>query len=268
MTEREELLRRLERVKALAERGVGGEKENAEALLNRLMAKYGISEEDIEDTAERDYFIRYHNFWERKLIVQIAYKHLGNGHCCGTVGGVLEMSKHCFLRRHPGEGTPMILAIVLVLLMLFCMVAEFSRVWIIAQGVKEAAQQAVISTINDNYDDVYHAVREGYAAGWYPDGTGRWDESVDTGDVYGQLASTLGLENTGSGYQKISNGNVEYTISGLSVELSNNALSSGQSKGYTAAVEIRLEVPVRFLGNLLPASEMMLHTEAKYVPVF
>lgn len=119
------------------------------------------------------------------------------------------MSKHHFLRRHPGEGTPMILAIVLVLLMLFCTVAEFSRVWIIAQGVKEAAQQAVIFTINDNYDDVYHAVREGYAAGWYPDGTGRWDESVDTGDVYGQLASTLGLENTGSGYQKISNGNVE-----------------------------------------------------------
>lgn len=61
---------------------------------------------------------------------------------------------------------------------------------------------------------------------------------------------------------------MEYTISGLSVELSNNALSSGQSKGYTAAVEIRLEVPVRFLGNLLPAAEMMLHTEAKYVPVF
>lgn len=178
------------------------------------------------------------------------------------------MSKHRFFRRHPGEGTPMILAIVLVLLMLFCTVAEFSRVWIIAQGVKEAAQQAVISTINDNYDDVYHAVREGYAAGWYPDGTGRWDESVDTGDVYGQLVSTLGLENTGSGYQKLSNGNVEYTISGLSVELSNNALSSGQSKGYTAAVEIHLEVPVRFLGTLLPAAEMTLHTEAKYVPVF
>ena len=61
------------------------------------------------------------------------------------------MSKYRFFRRHPGEGTPMILAIVLVLLILFCTVAEFSRVWIIAQGVKEAAQQAVISTINDNY---------------------------------------------------------------------------------------------------------------------
>lgn len=178
------------------------------------------------------------------------------------------MSKHCFLRRHPGEGTPMILAIVLVLLMLFCTVAEFSRVWIIAQGVKEAAQQAVISTINDNYDDVYHAVREGYAAGWYPDGTGRWDESVDTGDVYGQLSETLGLENTAGGYQKISGGEVEYTISGLSVVLENNSLGSGQSEGYTALVEIHMAVPVRFLGNLLPAASMTLHTEAKYVPLF
>ena len=80
MTEREELLQRLERVKALAERGVGGEKENAEALLNRLMAKYGISEEDIEDTAERDYFIRYHNFWERKLIGDMCDLYAGPVH--------------------------------------------------------------------------------------------------------------------------------------------------------------------------------------------
>ena len=183
------------------------------------------------------------------------------------VGGVLEVRKPIF-RRRSGEGTPMILAIVLVLLMLFCAIAEFSRLWIIAQGVKEAAQQAVISTVNDNYDDVYHAVREGYAAGWYPDGTGRWDESIDTGDVYGQLSETLGLENTAGGYQKISDGEVEYTISDLSVVLENNSLGSGQSEGYTALVEIRLEVPVRFLGNLLLAASMTLHTEAKYVPLF
>lgn len=86
MTEREELIRRLERVKALAERGVGGEKENAEALLNRLMQKYGITNDDIEDTLERDFFIRYHSAWEEKLIYQISYMHLGRGHCSGTIG--------------------------------------------------------------------------------------------------------------------------------------------------------------------------------------
>lgn len=176
--------------------------------------------------------------------------------------------RKAIFRRRSGEGAPMILAIVLVLLMLFCAVAEFCRIWIIAQGVKEASQQAVISTTNDNYDDVYHAVREGYAAGWYPDGTGRWDESIDMGDVYGQLSETLGLENTAQGYQKFANGQVEYTISELSVEVINNGLSSGQSEGYTASVEIRLEVPVRFLGNLLPSASMTLHTEAKYIPLF
>lgn len=61
---------------------------------------------------------------------------------------------------------------------------------------------------------------------------------------------------------------MEYTISGLSVELENNGLSSGQSEGYTAEVEIQLEVPVRFLGNLLPSASMTLHTEANYIPLF
>lgn len=177
--------------------------------------------------------------------------------------------KKNFFRRRPGEGTPMVLAIVLVLLMLFCATAEYTRVWIIVQGVKEATQQAIISTVNDNYDDVYHAAREGYAAGWYPDGSGRWDESIDIGDIYAQLSRTLGLENAGQGcYQKMAGVDTEYTVSGLTVEIENNSLGSGQSKGYTAIAEIQLEVPMHFLGNLLPEAEMTLHVEAKYVPLF
>ena len=93
MTEREELLKRLERVKALAERGVGGEKENAEALLKRLMEKYDISDEDIEDTSTRTYFIRYQTQWERKLLHQIAYMHLGSGHSFGCVGTYTNRSR-------------------------------------------------------------------------------------------------------------------------------------------------------------------------------
>lgn len=93
MTEREELLKRLERVKALAERGVGGEKENAEALLKRLMEKYEISDEDIEDTSTRTYFIRYQTQWERKLLHQIAYMHLGSGHSFGCVGTYTNRSR-------------------------------------------------------------------------------------------------------------------------------------------------------------------------------
>ena len=42
----------------------------------------------------------------------------------------------CHFKKRSGEGTPLVLAIVFVLLMLFCAIAEYSRVWIISQGVK------------------------------------------------------------------------------------------------------------------------------------
>ncbi len=178
------------------------------------------------------------------------------------------MSKFPRFKKRSGEGTPMILAIVLVLLMLFCATAEYSRIWIISQGVKEATQQAVLSTVNDNYDDVYHAVREGYAAGWSPDDSGGWDQSVDEGDVYAQLSRILELTDDGGSYVKYAAGQVEFSISGLTVEIHNNGLASGQSAGYTAVAELELTVPVRFVGVAFPAAQMTLHTEAKYIPLF
>lgn len=178
------------------------------------------------------------------------------------------MNKFPHFKKRPGEGTPMILAIVLVLLMLFCAIAEYSRIWIISQGVKEATQQAVLSTVNDNYDDVYHAVREGYAAGWSPDDSGGWDQSVDEGNVYAQLSRILGLTSNGDGYEKYTAGQLEFSISDLTVEIRNNALASGQSAGYTAVAELELTIPVRFLGIAFSPAQMTLHTEAKYIPLF
>lgn len=171
-------------------------------------------------------------------------------------------------KKRSGVGTPMILAIVLVLLILICAVAEYSRIWIISQGVKEATQQAVLSTVNDNYNDVYHAVREGYAAGWSPDDRGGWEQSVDEGNVYAQLSRILGLSSEGGIYIKYSGGYAEFSVSDLTVEIQNNGLRSGQSAGYAAIAELELTVPVRFVGVAFPAAQMTLHTEAKYIPLF
>ena len=48
MTERERLLEKLGKVKALADRGEGGEKESAERTLAALMKRYGVTEEELE----------------------------------------------------------------------------------------------------------------------------------------------------------------------------------------------------------------------------
>ena len=54
--------------------------------------------------------------------------------------------------------------------MLFCAIAGFSRLWIIAQGVKEAAQQAVISTVMPKLRRCVPRRPWGYAAGWLVSG--------------------------------------------------------------------------------------------------
>ena len=178
------------------------------------------------------------------------------------------MKKQSFLLKGGrGDGFPLTIAVTLALLFIFCGISEYFRVSIIAQGVRDAVQQAVISTVNDNYDDVYHSVREGYAAGWFPTDDA-WEESVDAGDVYTHLALTMGLTSIGDGYAKYAGDELEFTVSELRVTLSNNGLASGQSEGYLADATIVLEIPTRFAGTVLPPIRMTLKVQAKYMPLF
>ena len=176
--------------------------------------------------------------------------------------------KRFLLKGARGDGFPLTIAVTLCVLFIFCVVSEYFRVSLIAQGVREAVQQSIIATVNDNYDDVYHCVREGYAAGWFPTGDELWEESIDTGNIYGNLAATLGLTSDGTAYVKYSGDAVEYILSGLTVEVSNNGLGSGQSEGYLATARIELEVPTAFAGSILPPIRVTLKTQAKYMPLF
>lgn len=171
------------------------------------------------------------------------------------------------LKGGRGDGFPMTIAVTLVLLLIFCGISEYFRVAIIAQGVREALRQSVISTINDNYDDVYHAVREGYAAGYAPKDEG-WEESLDTGDVYAHLAFTLGLSSTGGGYAKYNGSELEFSIADLTVKLLNNGLASGQSEGFLADSSIVVIIPTRYDGIILPPITITIKEQAKYSPLF
>lgn len=74
--ERDELLRK---VKALADRGEGGEKQNAEALLAKLMKKYGVSEAELRDDVVDEYEFRWSAPFEDKLLRQVAFMIVGRG---------------------------------------------------------------------------------------------------------------------------------------------------------------------------------------------
>lgn len=57
----------------LSKKGVGGEKENANKLLHKLMKKYNISEDDLEKEELHKHDVRFKTRWQEQLIHQIVY---------------------------------------------------------------------------------------------------------------------------------------------------------------------------------------------------
>lgn len=72
MNEKQKAL--LQKLKALAERGVGGEKEGAERKLKQLMAKYGVDQLELEGDQVSRYEIKYRGEFEKRLLSQIIYR--------------------------------------------------------------------------------------------------------------------------------------------------------------------------------------------------
>lgn len=90
--DRERILQRLAKMKALAAGGVGGERENAARLLDRIAAKYRIDLDGIGSEEERDHVLADLTAgWKLDLASQLLalmriekYGHppAGEGHCC------------------------------------------------------------------------------------------------------------------------------------------------------------------------------------------
>lgn len=64
----------MKKLRELAERGVGGEREGARQKMEELMKKYNIEEADLSDDIEEDFEFKYSNDQEFKLLSQTFYK--------------------------------------------------------------------------------------------------------------------------------------------------------------------------------------------------
>ncbi len=174
------------------------------------------------------------------------------------------------LRSNKGSGFPLAVAVTLCLVMVFSGISEYFRLMIIAQGVRDALQDAVISTVSDNYDDVYHGVREGYSGGYQPIASD-FEESLDYGDIYERLDRILGLEqNSDEHIKQDSGGNDEFKVWDLEVDIRNAPLARSDIAGQRFEVDstIMLDVPVSFAGKLLPAMRIKVKNSAGYTPKF
>lgn len=71
MTDQKE---RLKKLYALAMRGVGGEKEQAQAILEKLLKKYAITLDELDEEIVEYYELEYHGKEQESLLKQTVYK--------------------------------------------------------------------------------------------------------------------------------------------------------------------------------------------------
>lgn len=172
------------------------------------------------------------------------------------------------LRDKRGTAMPLAIAVTLSVLLILCAAFEFCRVYLIASGVRDAAQSAIIAVATENYDDLYSPLREGYAAGYKFNGS-RWQEKIDQASVYEEMDQLLGLTTSGGKHIKMAGGKMEYALSGLSMTYKNGPLvPSGTSSAFGATAAVTLEVPVSFAGDALPPLIIRLKIRAEYTPKF
>lgn len=174
------------------------------------------------------------------------------------------------LKDRRGSSFPLIVAVTLALLLIMCGFLEFYRLKIIANGVRDAAQEAIMVTVNDNYANVYHGVREGYSGGYQPD-NGGFKYSVKNGDVLAKMDKILGTRVESGRHVKYTGGVLEYSISDLDVTARNAPLAPGNPESeqrFEIDAIVTLKVPVQFAGKRFPEMKIRLKVQAGYIEVF
>jgi hypothetical protein len=175
------------------------------------------------------------------------------------------------LKEKKGNALPLACAIVISLILIFSAASEYMRLQMIAKGVRDALQTVVISVATENYDNLYNGLREGYSGGYFLSDSDQWQSRLDTGDVYAELDSLLGLETEGIYHIKTTGGEMEYRLSKLSVNLKNTPFAPSNIENvqrFEAEAFIILEVPLSFGWNKLPPLKTNLKVLAGYTSKF
>lgn len=169
------------------------------------------------------------------------------------------------------SGSSLILGgfIILCMFATILLIIEKGHLQIVDKGVRDAVQNAATAACTENYDKVYNGIREGYSGG-YKITNGSWSEDVDTGDIYSKLDSVLGTRAEGDVHVKYDGSKVAYSISDLSVQMTNTPFAPDDpdhAKKFTCIAHAILTVSTGFNWGV-PPMKAPITVIAGYSPKF
>lgn len=176
------------------------------------------------------------------------------------------------LKSKDGIGMIPSIIIIIVVMIVFCLVAEHARQHMIVKGIRDAIETASTSVMTQNYDEAYPCLREGYSAGYKLNETSNeWDENIDSGDIEEHLIKLLGLKREEGGLVKKKGSKLEFKISNINVKILNRELTPkdvSKAEKFKIEVKSKVTVPVAFGFDEVNPLNINLKVVSGYTPKF
>ncbi len=170
------------------------------------------------------------------------------------------------LKNKNGSSYMYAIVIVLIMLILYAVVSESFRLNIIAKGVRDNLESAIISVVTDNWNNTFNGTRQSYG-GAYTYDVGGWIDDYSNGDLYNDLIDTLGMDNDGAGLTKFIGDTGEFYLSDIEVDVANASLGNDDEE-FIANVKAKLTVPLDVNLGTIENIIIDIQTEAKLRPKF
>ena len=158
--------------------------------------------------------------------------------------------------------------IILILYGLGRVIMETLRVTSIIFKVKDAMNESCVYVLNENYDDIYKSIRDGYTGAYKTNGKNSFSDYRDYADVVSRLVDILAVETDGSEYVKLNDeeDTMYYKFYDVSVTLTNTGLR-GQQRMYCIDMYLKLDVPMQLMMINFPIT-LNLHSSSIWTPKY
>lgn len=161
----------------------------------------------------------------------------------------LEKVKSKLKEEKGASMTIMNWSFILVLFLIIIIAATLCTIYTLQIQSRSLIEEATVSTIQNNYANVYHTSRESYSGGYLPNDTNFSESVIATNDnVYNTLVENMGfVELDNKTYAKLgSNDNVLYKIKDINLSIKNENIRSG-TKNFVATVDYTFVFPIQIL---------------------
>lgn len=177
-------------------------------------------------------------------------------------------------KKDAGLTIPVIAVLLLILLMLFCAMYEYLRVVTIVMQLDQAVELSVQGVAQENWDEIYQGIREGYAGTYTKDElTDEWEEVMNREQILAQMKKMIDFKVDGNTWVKEDDaGEVLFSLEpkDTTVTITNTELAAAEGDALTVETTNTITVPWQFLGTMFNAPPIVVQriTVCGYTPKF